>query len=128
MNRLLRFWLPVALQMGAIFYLSHQSKLPGPPGFIPHPDKIAHFVMFGLLAFLFLRALLNGRYRDMTWKATLATLLFIAAYGVLDEFHQSFIPTRQPDIYDWLADMSGGAAATVLGWVLWKREAGKQIW
>ena len=31
------------------------------------------------------------------------------AYAVLDEWHQSFVPGRNPDIADWLADAAGVA-------------------
>jgi VanZ family protein len=30
-----------------------------------------------------------------------------AAYGVLDEIHQHFVPGRQPDVLDVLTDLAG---------------------
>ena len=38
--------------------------------------------------------------------------LFAAAYGLSDELHQHFVPGRQADWLDWLADAGGGLAGT----------------
>jgi VanZ family protein len=52
------------------------------------------------------------------WRRAL--LLGVAAaslYGALDEWHQSFVPGRDPDPWDWAADTAGalvGAAAVGL--------------
>ena len=42
----------------------------------------------------------------------------MADYGISDEFHQSFVPGRTPDVLDWLADTSGALlAALLLAWL-----------
>jgi len=43
-----------------------------------------------------------------------------ALYGMTDELHQMFVPGRQPDIADWIADILGvaigyGTALTLMG-------------
>ena len=113
---LVAYWLPPLTLMGAIFYLSAQPDLPGPPG--PLLDSLlkkgAHFVTYAVLAFLWWRALSRGR---MTRRAALGTAFAITvAYGISDEFHQSFVPGRSPSPQDVLIDTAGAAAALGLIW------------
>jgi VanZ family protein len=49
-------------------------------------------------------------------------VLFCIIYGISDEFHQSFIPGRFPNIWDVLAD--GLGALRVVGW--WRRREGER--
>jgi VanZ family protein len=44
----------------------------------------------------------------------MVTVAFAAAYGLTDEIHQRFIPTRSSDIYDLLCDIAGSAFAAVV--------------
>jgi VanZ family protein len=44
-------------------------------------------------------------------------MILVTVYGVLDEFHQHFVPGRSPDIYDVMSD----AAGAMLGvWLLYR--------
>lgn len=90
---------------GVIFYWSNQPSIPIPMRF-PHQDKLLHFSAYFILGALAANAFdgLPGRRRF--WVA----LAFASAYGVSDEFHQSFVPGRDVDFFDWLADTVGGAA------------------
>ncbi len=119
MTPFVRYWLPVLAHMALTFYFSHQPRLPGPPMSIPYFDKIMHASFFGLLAFLFLRAWLKGDYSFINLKTVGVTLLFVGLYGLSDEFHQSFIPTRSPDLADWLADMTGAVVVCVTVFFMW---------
>ena len=38
-------------------------------------------------------------------------------YGASDEWHQAFVPLRNSEIRDWVADTIGGAVGAVLYWV-----------
>ncbi|MDH3980911.1 MAG: VanZ family protein, partial [Gammaproteobacteria bacterium] len=61
---------------------------------------------YGVLGFLALgtqRLCASGFSVLSYWKITALTAL----YGVLDEFHQSFVPGRNADVLDVLADASG---------------------
>ena len=113
MKDFVRFWLPALAHMALIFFLSHQSRLPGPPMPIPYFDKMMHGLFYGVLGFLVLRAWLKGSYACIDWKAVAFTLLVVALYGLSDEFHQSFVPNRTPDIADWLADMTGATLVCI---------------
>ncbi len=114
-DRRSRWWaLPPLAWAGLIFYMSHQSR---PPVELPpfqHADKVVHAGVYALLAALVARWLLAGgaSARRALWGAIVAASL----YGALDEWHQSFIPGRDPDPCDWAADTAGavlGAAVAV---------------
>ncbi len=71
-------------------------------------DKIEHFTAYMILAVLFNFALMfQNKYPKLKKKAWLYTLIVILTYAGLDEIHQLFIPGRDCDILDWLADTSG---------------------
>ncbi|SUZ97211.1 uncharacterized protein METZ01_LOCUS50065 [marine metagenome] len=111
-----RWWLwgPVWAHMTAIFI---SSSLPGSAVPSTVPDKPAHLAVYGLLGALLLRALADGRWAGVRGKTALASIFLTVAYGISDEWHQSFVPGRTPDSIDLIVD--GVGAATVVGatWV-----------
>ena len=103
MSRLLR-WGPLVFWAGLIFLLSHQ---PGLPVDLGSADWLAHSVAFGVLALTLLWALSDrGRQRFST-TAVAGVWVVSVVYGVLDEFHQSIIPNRNPSLSDVVADAVG---------------------
>ncbi len=73
--------------------------------------KAAHFSEYGLLALLAARAFRTShgeKLRRLWWPAAFAV---VACVSLVDEYHQSFIPSRTGTIYDSLLDMAGGATA-----------------
>ena len=66
-----------------------------------------HFVAFGLLGFLTMGAIRARGNTHHNWQVWLVVLL-VGLYGVVDEFHQYFVPGRDASIYDIAADMAGG--------------------
>lgn len=107
--------IPVALVMGIIFFLSHQkgSSLPLPS--IPYIDKLAHFLIYSLLAGTALFAFPSSMRLGHPERKVVAVMIFCLIYGITDELHQAFIPERDASIWDLFADFLGGAA-TVLFW------------
>lgn len=98
--------------MGLIFYLSSQSA---PPYFLTLPyDKLSHFLEYAFLALLLLRAL-NKTFSGHN-PIILGIIAFIiaVAYAASDEFHQSFVPGRNADALDWLADSLGATAGSLI--------------
>ena len=98
------FWLPPLLYMAAIFYMSSRSD-PVPQVTVNVWDKLLHFLLYAGLAALFCRALLGEGMpsRPAFWAAA----LLASAYGASDEYHQLFVPLRDPDLQDWIADTLG---------------------
>ena len=71
-------------------------------------DKIIHFSAYLVLTFLTYRALrYQNRVRFLSNNAHWIALLFAIGYGAIDELHQSFVPGRDADPYDWIADSAG---------------------
>jgi VanZ family protein len=100
---------------GVIFYLSSQPGADIPSLFVGE-DKLLHAFVFGILGFFTLGAMKTTPDGYRPFQPWLAVIV-VTVYGVLDEFHQHFVPGRTPDIYDVMAD----AAGAMLGvWLLYR--------
>lgn len=99
---------PVLLAI-TIFVASGQSDVAAPPG-IPSVDKLAHFLVFGLMATLVVRPFFH---RERRLRSVVITVAITSLYGGLDEIHQSFTPGRSVEVFDWVADTSGAVIAAV---------------
>ncbi|HLS91295.1 MAG TPA: VanZ family protein [Limnochordia bacterium] len=110
--------------MGLLYYL---SSIPG--GEIEEigiriPDYLLHAAAYAVLALLLHAALRRA------WQAPPRTAWWIAwmvavVYGVTDEYHQSFVPGRDPSLKDLVADALGAAMALSL-WTRWANRHGRQ--
>tara|TARA_B100000945_G_C20319292_1_gene566840 strand:- start:599 stop:949 length:351 start_codon:yes stop_codon:yes gene_type:complete len=67
-------------------------------------DKIVHFFEYMVLGFLMINMLTINRMSKTKWYLS---ILFFLIFPAIDEFLQSFIPNRTPDIYDYYADILG---------------------
>jgi len=109
-RQLASLWLPVLIYMAGIFVASSVPYPPIPTGL---PDTSLHEASYFGLTVLIVRALAKGRWSGIT-KATLVAAWAIAvAYGVTDEWHQSFVPNRFAEFRDLVADAIGAAAAAI---------------
>ena len=70
--------------------------------------KTGHFSEYAVLAFLARRAFItsSGAFLQRYWFHL--GLILVVTYGLLDEFHQSFVPSRTASIYDSAIDVAGG--------------------
>jgi VanZ family protein len=131
MLRFLKYGLPVVVWMALIFQMStdfgsaaNTSRFVEPflRWLIPNisPDtiewihfclrKTAHLGEYAVLGLLLWRAFRQTRLADASrspWKIALAALLVSAAYAATDEFHQSFVCTRNPSVRDVIIDTCG---------------------
>ena len=73
--------------------------------------KAAHFTEYALLALLAARAFRTSSHAALARHWRLASFALVASVALVDEYHQSFVPTRTGTIYDSLLDMAGGATA-----------------
>lgn len=84
-------------------------------------DKIAHFTLYLILAFLFAWGLrFSGKAPSV--KNIVFALILTIGYGILIEILQSFIPERDACARDALSNAGGVLIGTYLGrLVLWRR-------
>lgn len=81
-------------------------------------DKVAHFGEYSVLAFLLVgvsRSYVRGRARR---AAVVGCIVFAAAFGASDEFHQRFVPGRDAGLPDFSADVVGATAGGLATGVL----------
>ena len=88
--------------------------------------KAAHFTEYAILAFLAARAFRTSPRTALANRWFIASLALVVAYSLLDEYHQSFVPSRTSSIYDSFIDMAGGLTALLLVWRRHKRRASLQ--
>ena len=102
--RVLSRFAPPLLLMAVIFFLSAQPDLNSGLGtWDTVLRKLAHTAEFGLLWFLWWRALGRG--------GPLPAAAITIAYAISDEVHQSFVEGRVGSPLDVLIDSAGGARA-----------------
>jgi VanZ family protein len=82
--------------------------------------KVAHFAEYAVLGFLAARAFRGSPRPGLQSRWFLASLALVVVYALLDEYHQSFVPSRTGTVYDSLIDMAGGLTALIIvrrrGW------------
>jgi VanZ family protein len=78
--------------------------------------KSAHFAEYFVFGLLLLRAIRGCKKRwRLQWA--LAAVAIAAANAGLDEFHQSFVSSRNASIWDALLDTAGATAAQGAMWL-----------
>jgi VanZ family protein len=94
-------WGPAAFWAVVLFFLS-ETQPDSDLAWLAINDKVIHlglyFVLGGTLSW--------GGWKA-SWNFPVLLLLLGVAYGVLDEWHQSFVPGRDPSLGDVLADTAG---------------------
>jgi len=127
-TKIVRYWLPVLLMIGAMYYASTDIFSGENTRNVierivlwlrPHTSerallkinyiarKMAHFTEYAILAALLFRAFRADSISR--WRLRWAVYSFAVAvsWALLDEFHQRFTRTRGGSIYDSLLDSSG---------------------
>jgi VanZ family protein len=113
LKRFLLYWLPLILYCLLIFI---QSANPSPdqiPSF-PFVDKLLHFGAYAFLGILFYRAYQTLRIKNNLQMLILLSVVSATLYGVSDEIHQSFVPFRDAEVADVIADMFGAFSGVLL--------------
>jgi len=94
------------------FFLPHAA--PETLDFLHHIiRKSGHLTEYFILSMLILRGIRAGE-KGLHLRWALVTVLIIAGYAALDEYHQSFVPGRTAAVGDVLIDTSGGIAAQIV--------------
>ena len=112
-------WPLLVAWMALIFGLSSiPNEIRGPESRIPY-DKFAHFIEFGVLAFLVTWILGRARGRVDILAGAIGVAAAVA-YGVTDEWHQAYVPGRDPSWDDLATDAMGAVCGAVVAVVVWR--------
>ena len=104
-----KYYLPALAWALAITIVSAIPHLSAPPVGLTFSDKLAHFTEYFVLGAL----VTFGSWRSGSRLLNLpVAILLCAAFGAIDELHQSFVPGRSMDIYDVIADTIGASSGT----------------
>jgi VanZ family protein len=76
--------------------------------------KVAHFTEYAILAYLAARAFRGSPRPGIANRWFIISLALVVCYALLDEYHQSFVPSRTASIYDSFIDMTGGLVALLI--------------
>jgi VanZ family protein len=76
--------------------------------------KLAHFTEYAILGFLAARAFRTSPRQVISSRWFLISLILVVTYALLDEYHQTFVPTRTGSIFDSLIDIAGGLTALII--------------
>ena len=118
MKNAIKYQFPPLLWIAIIFTLSSIPRLQLTFESVLGADKMAHAVMFLVLCLLVRRAFF---YQDffplLKTYALLGAFIFAVVYGILDEYHQTFVPGRVSDFYDVLADTGGALLYVGISWL-----------
>lgn len=101
-----------------LFWLSSMPQPPEPDITIPGKDKIAHIVLYGILTTIVSIGMHLNKTPHPSRRHFWLPILFASLYGLTDELHQAYIPMRNFDPLDLVADTFG---AFVAQWVLFRK-------
>jgi VanZ family protein len=110
--------LPAIAWMAVIFALSARSTIPRPRDLSGDwVNTLGHFSVYLVLGVLVWGAL--GITTVSGWRRAVVAVIMALAYGVTDEWHQSFVPDRNPDGVDLLVDGIGATCGMLLvAWLI----------
>jgi VanZ family protein len=111
-NRAWKIWLPALAWLALIFIGSSISLPSSTISVFRFQDKVVHLVEYGILGLLLIRPVhrLRPGRPDLYWLCIAGAGL----YGILDEFHQYFVPGRSVEAGDALSDAAGAFIAVWL--------------
>ena len=108
-----RFLLPVIFYLILIFFLSSMPGKEIPDVGLPYFDKLLHLLEYAVLGFLLMRGLKNSRLKSSNISFIAFTVIFSTLYGLSDEFHQSFVPSRDMSLLDVFFDCIGSVIGSI---------------
>jgi VanZ family protein len=88
--------------------------------------KLGHFTEFAILGFFTARAFSTSSRNFLRRAWFRWGVLLVVIYAFLDEYHQSFVPSRTPSVYDSLIDITGGLTV-LLAFVFWQKRKSSSV-
>ncbi len=125
----IRYMLIIASYCAAIFWLSHQSDPPIPQKeafSFPGADKLAHTILYAGLALVVSVGLYRSNETLTPRTQWFAPVIFAILYGLSDEIHQLYVPQREFEWLDLLADGTGATIAQYGLYIRWLRSGKDQ--
>ena len=107
------YWLPLILYC-LFIYIQSANPSPDQIPSIPFVDKVFHFAAYGIMGILFYRAYQTLRIKDNLQMLMLFSVVSASLYGISDEIHQSFVPFRDAEVGDVIADIIGAFSGVYL--------------
>ncbi|MDP2884516.1 MAG: VanZ family protein [Ignavibacteria bacterium] len=123
----MKYQLPPMVWVVLIFFVSgipsSHLRFKFPPG----TDKVVHAFIYFVLCWLARRAFYNqNTFLMLRNSSFLGAFIFSVVYGLLDEYHQKFVPGRGADFYDLLADAGGALLYVAIAWMVHRPEGADQ--
>ncbi|OGX07615.1 MAG: hypothetical protein A2Y03_01940 [Omnitrophica WOR_2 bacterium GWF2_38_59] len=107
MPKFIRFWFPVGIYSGIIFYASSLQGV-DIPVHVGNADKLVHLIEYIPFGFLVARAFSSTDNLFCKKNFMILSIICSFLYGVSDEYHQLFVIGRDASVLDILADTFGG--------------------
>ena len=76
--------------------------------------KLAHFTEYAILGLLAARAFRTSPRPAIRDRWFLISATLVVTYALMDEYRQTFVPSRTGSIYDSFIDMAGGLTALLI--------------
>jgi len=100
-------WSPLIIYMALMWFISSWSGdeiqlLP-----IPFLDKVLHFLEYLIFGFLVARVISLPEGRKSRIRLFISVVVIALIWGAIDELHQSFVPLRDANFFDLIADCIG---------------------
>ena len=112
-------WILVTFIFAYFPDLFFSSKLP------PGTDQIVHAGVYFILCWLVQRAFYQqDAFPQLKRRSFLGAFIFSCVYGILDEFHQDFLPGRSSNMYDLLAGAAGALLYLAIALMVSQRKNG----
>jgi VanZ family protein len=114
------YWLPVFIYCLLIYIQSSypsSEKIPS----ILYFDKILHFAAYAFLGGLLLRALKTLPKKNNLKLVMTLSIVLSALYGISDEIHQHYVPSRNADVIDAMADIIGSIFGVYIYQSIWTK-------
>ena len=115
--------------MGLIFYLSSltQPETPQIPLLGNWQSIVGHLILYGVCAGL-MQGSLWSWVSGFRLRWTLVAIVGATAYGISDEFHQSFVAGRHATVEDVLVNTIGATVAAAGLWLIANRWSNRISW
>ena len=117
-----RYHFPVILYAGLIFLASSISFLPTKVPFFTFRDKLIHFLEYAVFGYLLWQSVTRWKIDTSLAGLMLLALLLGTVYAGSDEIHQYYVPGRDANVFDWIADVIGLAVGLTTAYIFTGRK------